>query len=751
MESETQNEDLRFCVTFSRLLYPKQAEPGYAGFMLVQYNIQEEGKKNIPKKYGGDGVKTLVTKGNGLPITPRVKFSVVGHWTVYKEKRVLEVDDIALLRINTEEGVIGFLSCGIFKGMTKPLARRVWETFGENTLEILDTDIDRLLEVPKMTENKFNKFKDSYLINMGCRRLAKELTPFGINGFQIQQFFDYSNKDEENALNRLHSNPYLLCNYKVPFETADAIARKYKLSPEMPERIREAVNHALKRNEIDGNTCGDPKTICLGVCKICGFPATAKYRDIIIPVIQKMMSYNDVVSFGGSFFSKETAKIEGILAGRICRNLKNPPDYKVTDIDNEIKTVEEELGLTFAEMQIEAVKMALADNNSFCIITGGPGTGKTLIQKAIIRIFSKQNPNAKILCCSPTGKAARRMTESTGYPAQTIHSALGLHANEMGDFNEPVQLSADLIVVDEVSMLDTFIAASLFDSTRNGCRVIFVGDCDQLPSVGAGCVLHDLLETGKIPSVMLNCVFRQSADSYIAINAHRIKEGNTNLKGTTAKEGQFRFVLSSNLKKSQEILTEEYLNAVKNVGLDGVALLSPFRKNGETCVNEMNNILQARINPDDGEKMECEFRGLTFREGDRVMQNKNYETVANGEIGTIQRIFDRTEDGVKERVVLVKYEETEIEYLKDDLKMLDLAYCTTIHKSQGSEYHTVIISLQNVHSIMLNRPLIYTAITRGKKNVVIVGEPDAVRTAITTNDTTKRQTRLKERIIEKMQ
>ncbi|MEE1503862.1 MAG: AAA family ATPase, partial [Acutalibacteraceae bacterium] len=382
------------------------------------------------------------------------------------------------------------------------------------------------------------------------------------------------------------------------------------------------------------------------------------------------------------------------------------------------------------------------NNIAFCVITGGPGVGKTLIQKAILEIFTKQHPSAPILCCSPTGKAARRMTESTGYPAQTVHSALGLMANEMGDFNDPIPLEAELIVVDECSMLDTFIAASLFDAINNGCRVIFVGDQDQLPSVGAGCVLADLLSSGHIPFVKLNAVFRQAKGSPIAVNAAAMNKGSTEL----VFDDDFKFIPSSDIDKSVEILVHQYLTVAKELGPDSVALLSPFRRSTETGVNALNKRLQQEINPPDDSKNEVAYNGMIFREGDRVMQIKNFKNVANGDIGRIQRIFEREDEGVKELIVSVEFSDTSIEYSREDLKMLDLAFCTTVHKSQGSEYHTIILTLQRMHSIMLNRPLIYTAITRGKKRVIIVGEREAVNQSILTNDTQKRNTCLKERI-----
>lgn len=736
-------ESEKLSVMFSRLLYPKNVPAGYTGFMIVLYRIYDANTRQLPKSAGGDGFSTITAVGEGLPIIPKINYILTGSWENGKRGPQFKVTEFGLPTLDTEEGIVGFLTCGSFKGMSPRIAKRIYRVYGKDTLRICDEEIDKLAKIPHFSERNFNKFKESYILQMGCKRLLKMLTPFRITGKQVQRVFNYFG-DEDTAIDTINSNPYKLCQIaNVSFKVADEIARKLGLSPKMPDRIREAALYALREQEALGNTCCSGKTICKSVCKLCNFEVVTKeIRDLIVSPIKTLVDRGVIAKYEDSLFRKETAEIEDILAGRICRALKHPPNRKINNLDQEIDAIQQKLGLTFAEQQVKAVQMALDNNTSFCVITGGPGVGKTLIQKAILEIFTKQHPTAPILCCSPTGKAARRMTESTGYPAQTVHSALGLCANEMGDFNDPTPLEAELIVVDECSMLDTFIAASLFDAINNGCRVIFVGDQDQLPSVGAGCVLADLLSSGYIPFVKLNAVFRQAKGSPIAVNAAAMNKGDTNL----VYDEDFQFIPCSNIEKSVEILVQQYLSVVDELGLDGVALLSPFRKSTETGVNSLNKRLQEEINPANESKNEVSYNGTIFREGDRVMQIKNFKNVANGDIGNITRIFEREDEGFKELVVKVEFSDTTIEYSKEELKMLDLAYSTTVHKSQGSEYHTVILTLQNIHSLMLNRPLIYTAITRGKKRVIIVGEKEAVNKAILTNDTQERNTCLKERI-----
>ena len=373
------------------------------------------------------------------------------------------------------------------------------------------------------------------------------------------------------------------------------------------------------------------------------------------------------------------------------------------------------------------------------IITGGPGTGKTMIQRALLDIYKKNNPNAKICCCAPTGRAARRMEESTGYTASTIHRALGLIAGDDGTYNDPVELDADLILIDEVSMLDIYIAGLLFKAVKRDCQIVFVGDADQLPSVGPGAVLSEMISSGYIPSVELSKVFRQEAASRIAENAKLMKQGDVSLE----YGDDFQFIVSPTTGESASKLAELYLQETSEFGVDNVAMLLPFRKKTETGVNAMNEYLRDLINPAAPGKPEVVFGKRTFRTGDKVMQTKNRDDVNNGDIGYIKRIYH----GDDETTVFIDFGDgREKEYDSSELDVIDLGYASTIHKSQGSEYKSVIINLHCAHSIMLTRHLIYTAITRGKDKVIIVGERKALYIAIKRLENQKRGTCLAERL-----
>ena len=375
------------------------------------------------------------------------------------------------------------------------------------------------------------------------------------------------------------------------------------------------------------------------------------------------------------------------------------------------------------------------------LLVGSPGTGKTLIQRFLLDIYRRKNRGAKIICCAPTGRAARRMEQSTGFPATTIHKALGLLAGEDGDYCEPEMLDADLIVVDEVSMMDIYLANHLFRSVPHGSQLVLIGDADQLPSVGPGAVLSEIIACGAVPVVRLDRIFRQSYGSRIAANAKLIRHGNLSLEYGE----DFQFYDSCDMSASAQQIETLYLQETARYGVDNVALLTPYRQKTETGVNALNERLREKLNPQDGKKPEVAYRKRIYRLGDKVMQIKNCEDISNGDIGYITSVTRDDTDSV----LTVDFGDGRIaEYDGSDLEMLDLAYASTIHKSQGSEYKSVIINLQCAHAVMLVRPLVYTAITRAKERVLIVGERRALCIAIKRTDTEQRGTMLSARIKE---
>ena len=506
-----------------------------------------------------------------------------------------------------------------------------------------------------------------------------------------------------------------------------------------PERVDEGILYTLKEQEGKGHLCIRKDKFIKECIKTLDTP---ELTGQMIGVRASRMVYSGkLVMYQECVYRKRTSEAEDRLAKRVKEMLTQKNSFAVSGLEAEIATEEKELGLTFAKEQKKAVYTALT--NSLCVITGGPGTGKTMIQRAILDIYQKLFPKHRIVCCAPTGRAARRMEQSTRFPSSTVHKALNLFAGEDGYYGEGEELEANLVLVDEMSMLDMYMADNLFQAVKKGSRLVLVGDADQLPSVGPGAVLGELIASGCIPVVRLDHVFRQKAGSRIAANAKQIRHGSSSLEYGE----DFQFVESADLKESARLIQRLYLQEVAQNGVDHVALLSPYRQKTETGVNALNEQIRDVVNPDSEAGAEIISGNRKFRSGDKVMQVKNRDDVSNGDIGYIRRI---TKSG-NDIEVQIDFGNGRIkDYEAGEMELLDLGYASTIHKSQGSEYQTVIINIQSAHYIMLNRPLIYTAVTRGKKKVILVGEKRALYMAIKRTETEKRGTNLAARIKEYM-
>lgn len=671
--------------------------------------------------------------GYCLPTSDKVKYRMEGRWSKSQKHGIqFEVERYEEVIAPTKEGIIAYLASGQIKGIGKKTAERIYETFGQETLQVLDQDPKKLLKVKGISEKKLRKIIDSYLANRGARDVIAFLAPHGVSPNRaVKLYREYG----EETMDIVRNHPYRLCELAgIAFKTADKLAMSMGIDPLSPERVDQALLYTLTDAETKGHLCLEKHDFLKECLKL--LDTNGMTQDMAAARAVKLIQEDKLITYDNSVFKSRTARVEESLAYEIVRKVHGSvPDYP--DLDEAISEEERALRFRLAPEQREAIKMVLTSR--LCVITGGPGTGKTSVQRALLDLYKKKYPAAKIACCAPTGKAARRMEQSTGVPSTTVHRALGLIANEDGQYGDPETLDADLVLVDEVSMLDVYLAEKLFRSVPATARLILVGDSDQLPSVGPGAVLKEIIASDMVPVVRLDQVFRQKNGSRIAANAKLIRHGNLSLEYGP----DFEFYDSTDLSVSAEIIESLYLQETAKYGIDNVVLLSPYRQKTETGANALNQRLQGKINPPGVGKYDAVHGQRRFRTGDKVMQIKNCDEINNGDVGYITSITGTQSDSV----VRIDFGDGRVvEYENSDLDMLDLGYACTVHKSQGSEYKSVIINLQCAHSVMLVRPLIYTAITRAKERVLIVGERRALCTAIRRTDTEQRGTKLAQRI-----
>ena len=717
---------------FERLVYPQNTNViDAASYMVALYRPCEKIKDS-----SGNTISQVKAVGYCLPVANNLRYDMQGHWSKNPKHGIqFEVESYNEVIIPNKEGIISYLSSGQIKGVGPKIAERIYAAFGNMALEVLDKEPEKLLSIPGINKNKLKKICDSYLANRGARDVVAFLTPHGITPNRaVRLYKEYGEK----TMDIVKNHPYKLCELVgVGFRTADKIAMSMGFDELSTERVDEALLYTLTDAESKGHLCLEKHDLLKSCLKILNTPQLTE--DMLANRAVRLIQSGQMVSYSGNVYRSRTAYIEAHLAEMISRRLSQHKSFCYTDLDAELDKEEQILAVKLAPEQRLAVKTALTHGIS--IITGGPGTGKTMIQRALLDIYKRNHPGNEICCCAPTGRAARRMEQSTRFSASTVHKALGLLAGEDGNYNEPAELTADLILVDEVSMLDIYLAEHLFCAVKNNCQIVLIGDADQLPSVGPGAVLSEMIASECIPVVRLDKVFRQSAESRIATNAKLIRHGNLSLEYGP----DFQFMDSASTTESAEKVAEIYMQEIAKYGVDNVALLSPFRQRTETGVNALNELIRDLVNPPDNEKAEVKFGKRIFRCGDKVMQIKNHDDVNNGDIGYITKIINMD----SETILYINFGDGKLkEYDAGDLDMLDLGYASTIHKSQGAEYQSVIINLQCAHAIMLTRPLIYTAITRGKKRVIIVGERRALCMAIKKTDTEKRGTCLAKRLKE---
>lgn len=676
---------------------------------------------------------------------------VYGGWSIHDTYgRQFNVKEYKIVMPSTISGILSFLSSGVITGIGEKMAKKIVDRFGIRTLEVLHNSPEDLLEIGGIGKKKLGPIIDSYNENMGVKNIIVSLSPYGISPKLCMKIY---RKYGERFLEVISTNPYLLIDdiVGIGFKLADNIARKTGIELDSPYRIEQGVLHVLKESINNGHTflpeeklidsSRDTLEVESELIEKCIYDLAIE-RKI---VIEKLADYHIV------YLAKyHKAEVD------VCNNLialayEEHRDLKI-DIDEEIESFQENNGIVLATEQVMAVKSAF--ENGVMVLTGGPGTGKTTTINTIINMFRINGQ--KVVLAAPTGRAAKRMTETTGKEAKTIHRLLEMMFDTddrlIFSKNEDEPIDADVVIVDEASMIDIFLMDSLLKAMSKKTRLIIVGDSDQLPSVGAGNVLGDIINSGVITVIRLTEIFRQAQKSDIVMNAHRINKGQdikANSKGT-----DFYFI---NRESDVEILEEikslvggRLSSFYKCDGVKDIQVLSPMRK-GTVGVSNMNIELQNILNPSRFDRMEVELMKRSFRIGDKVMQIKNNysksweneegtmsgEGIYNGDIGYVYHI-DKSN-----KYIFILFDEYKIfKYKFDELDEIEHCFCTTVHKSQGSEFPVVIIPMHWGPPMLLNRNLIYTAVTRAKKLVVIVGNKKYLDFMISNNLNNERYSNL---------
>jgi len=727
-------ENIHVIGTFERCAFPKKA-PAESDFRICKFAA----KQGAGQIKAGD---VFSAKGYGLPcVTGQIgkPFSLNGNVSKNEYGWQMEVERCDEIISKTREGIISYLSSGLIKGIGPKLAERIVDRFGESTLDVLDKSPERIAEVPGIAAAKLEKIKTSLAMNAGAtRELITFLSPHGITVNKCMKIFK---KYGEDSILIVRQHPFQLCQMSgIGFVQADKVATAAGLDERSPERIAEAMMYVLEQAENgSGHLCLSKADLEKNTTILLDTDLIQFSHAQIARAGSMLMQADRVIKEGDFFYRKAAYRAEDSIAKNIHHMLCMRRAMQIEKIDEKMQAAESALGFILGEEQRKAVRTSI--QAPFSVITGGPGTGKTTIINVLLKTYLTEYPGNTILLMAPTGRASRRMTETTGRPGSTIHRALGIMAIDDDTAQDAVEtmLEADLVIVDETSMIDVYLAEKLFDSCKQVKQLIFVGDVDQLPSVGPGAILQEIITSQKVPVTRLTQIYRQAGMSAIAINAARIRIGTTKL----IENQDFQICEESNEEAAAKLLQEIYIQKVLEHGQDNVVLLCPFKKRGATSVNNMNHILQSLLNPaKPGE--ESFVRGshgkeeMVYRIGDPVMTTKNSPTLeySNGDVGHIVGIR-ADEDG--DKTIDIMFDTgLKLSFTPDKMEVVELAYAFTVHKSQGSEYKVVITTLLKSHYIFLKRNMIYTSISRAKQICIFVGDRKSLSIAIRTESANQR-------------
>lgn len=720
---------------FDRAIF--QSDNGYCVFSYCTQDesVPKEARKN---SFFNDDKIHFTAVGYHLVSTNVVEVELDGTWEQSKHGLQMSVTTCKQIVPTDQAGVLAYLSSGIIKGVGPEIAKAIVAKFGDKTMEVLEKTPQQLLSIRGIAKTKLKSIIASYEETKALSDLMIYLAPFGVSmkkAAMIKEEFG------DQSLQIVKTDPFQLCRIKgFGFMTVDSIARKTKVSLKHPMRYAGAINYVLDEARVSGHlflsvdeTVGRCYDLLNSDCE-----AEVVSEGEIRQAISNERLESRIYVEGTRVYLSYERMCEVKAAKRIVSMILQEDFEEIYDLDEKIDQTEQTLKQKLAPSQRKAVKLCLS--HPISIMTGGPGSGKTTTLRFILDIYKKEHPSNEILLAAPTGRASRRMAEQTGMFASTLHSALGLITDEESPLNDTELLPADLIVVDEFSMVDMRLAYILLERIKPGAQLLIVGDADQLPSVGAGNVLREMIRSEKVPTAVLDTIFRQASNSRIIVNAHAINHNDTHLQ----YGDDFQMLEVQNAEDAAQLVVKNYLQEVSQHGLENVQILSPFRKRGAVASNALNETIRDLVNPASKRKMELKCGSRVFRVGDRIMQTANRNGVSNGDVGLITGM-EKVDDEVFVDIRLL--DGRELRYSKDMMEDVEFSYCLTIHKSQGQEYPVIIVPLLKEHYIMLRRNLLYTAVTRAKVKVILIGQRQAVYIAIHKCDVGQRNTVLADRIV----
>ena len=678
-------------------------------------------------------------------LTPGESVELHGRWKQHpKFGRQFEADYYERIRPATEAGVIRFLKSSSIKGVGESIATDMVKEFGVEVLDILDDEPEKLLKIKGISKKKLEDIKESWSSQREIKNLILFLHTHDVPPTYAAKIFNLYGAQ---SVSKISENPYELA-YEIRgigFKTADTMALKLGFAPDSSQRIEAAIVYSLfSLSERGGHMFSPKEKLIEDVAKMLGGVDLDLISEGIFSLEERKRVRVETLpeqDIDEAVFLMHFYRFEREICKRLHGLVSHPSPVSREKVEKALPEVEAELGFELSEEQREAVFEACV--NKFFIITGGPGTGKTTITRAVVMTLKELGLKVKL--AAPTGRAAKRLSEATGRQASTIHRMLQFTPDSGGFyFNEDQKLKADVLVVDEASMLDAQLCLAVLRAVPLTCRVIFVGDVNQLPSVGPGNVLSDLLQSGEVPSAVLNHIFRQAQESYIVVNAHRINDGEFPLgHPAQAPEADFFWIHQESPLKVQEMIAQTVCERIpERYGLDpmtDVQVLTPMHK-GDVGTQKLNAILQERLNPGNGKGIKRGF--VEYRVGDRVLQlRNNYEKeVFNGDLGRVMYIDTEANE------LTAEFDGNIVHYELSELDELTLAYAVSVHKSQGSEYPAVVMPIVSQHYLLLQRNLLYTGLTRARKLAVLIGSKRAFTIGLNNITAGKRFTNLRYRI-----